>query len=190
MTPHWVPALDSPRLLAPTVYTAISSLARTHPEAESDILVAELDPELADTSAMTEAWGTDLHDSVNCVIVAGRRDGVERIAACCVRATTRANINHTVKRRLDVRKCSFLHMEAAVERTGMEYGGITPLGLDPSWPIWLDPLVTDGPAIIGSGLRISKIKLPGSLLAAFPGIDIVPDLAVAQDPPPVPGQDR
>lgn len=178
MKPAWMPAVDSPHLLAPAVARAIERFAHDHPDIAPQIRVAKIDPDRADTEQMTAAWGTDLFDSVNCVIVAGRRNGVEKTAACCVRATTRADINHTVKRMLDVRKCSFLHMEAAVERTGMEYGGITPLGLSSSWPVWIDPLVLSGPAIIGSGLRRSKVTMPGTALALFPGVQVVEGLAI------------
>ena len=65
----------------------------------------------------------------NCVVVGGKREGAERLAACVVLATTRADVNGTVRRYLDVRKASFLPMDRAVELTGMEYGGITPIGL-------------------------------------------------------------
>ena len=177
MTPTWLPALDNPHLIAPSVAQAISDLESVRPQAAAKIRVAEIDPEHADTQSMTDLWGTDLFDSVNCVIVSGRRAGEEKIAACCIRATTRADVNHTIKRRLDVRKCSFLHMEDTAAKTGMEYGGITPLGLDPEWPVWLDPLVIHGLAIIGSGLRTSKLKLPGTVLALFPGVEIVNGLA-------------
>lgn len=176
MTPRWTPAIENTHLLAPSVANSILAFGAQNPEVASHILVSEIDPNHADTAALT--LGTALFDSVNCVIVAGRRNGVERLAACCVRATTRANVNHTIKRRLDVRKCSFLHMEDAVERTGMEFGGITPLGLDSAWPVWLDTLVLNGPAIIGSGLRTSKIKLPGTVLAQFPGFEVIDGLAI------------
>ena len=56
----------------------------------------------------------------------GKRAGDERIAACVVRADTRADVNNVVRKALDVRKCSFLDHDRAVEETGMEYGGITP----------------------------------------------------------------
>ncbi len=61
--------------------------------------------------------------SANCVVVAGRRDGQPKMAACMVLATTRADVNGLVKRELDVRKASFAPMDLAVELTGMEYGG-------------------------------------------------------------------
>ena len=72
----------------------------------------------------------------NCVVIAGSRAGEERIAACVVRADTRADVNNRVRRLLDVRKASFLSMDRAVEESGMEYGGITPLGLPEGWRCW------------------------------------------------------
>ena len=99
-------------------------------------------------------------------MVAGRRDGEERVAACVVRADTRADVNNRVKQLLDVRKCSFLSMERAVEESGMEYGGITPVGLPASWRLLVDARAAElDVALIGSGVRRSKLLLPGLLLA-------------------------
>ncbi len=140
--------------------------------------VVEIDPELADTAAMSEAYDLPMSAGANCVIVAGRRDGVERIAACVVRADTRADINNRVKRLLDVRKASFLPMDRAVEESTMEYGGITPIGLPSQWRVLVDSRVTDiDVAIIGSGVRRSKLLLSGRLLADLPGAEVVDDLA-------------
>jgi prolyl-tRNA editing enzyme YbaK/EbsC (Cys-tRNA(Pro) deacylase) len=82
-----------------------------------------------------------------------------------------------VKRFLDVRKASFLPMERAVELTGMEYGGITPIGLPAGWPVLVDPQVIDtGVVLIGSGVRRSKILLPGRLLARLPDVEVIEGL--------------
>ncbi len=114
----------------------------------------------------------------NCVLVAGRREGEERVAACLVRADTRADVNHTVKRRLDVRKPSFLPLERAVAESAMEYGGITPVGLPAGWRLLVDARVVDiEVAVIGSGLRRSKLLVPGRLLALLPGAEVVEGLA-------------
>ncbi len=74
----------------------------------------------------------------NCVVVTGKRSGVQRWAGCVVLATTRADVNGVVRRWLDVRKASFASQEEAVARTLMEYGGITPPGLPAGWPVLLD----------------------------------------------------
>jgi prolyl-tRNA editing enzyme YbaK/EbsC (Cys-tRNA(Pro) deacylase) len=155
----------------------VTSALRQFPDA-AGVAVAGIDPALSDTAAFGAAYGVPPQVSANCVVVAGRREGAERIAACMVLATTRADINGVVRRALDVRKASFLPMERAVELTGMEYGGITPVGLPRSWPILVDARVADVEiAVIGSGVRRSKLVLPGRLIAALPQARVVEGLA-------------
>lgn len=166
------PALEHPDLLATPVRAA---LEQWPPAAE--VLVAPIDPELADTAAMTEAYDVPLAASANCVVVMGKRGGEERTAACVIPAHTRADVNSTVRRALDVRKASFLAHDRAVEETGMEYGGITPVGLPEGWRLLVDETATTiDLAIIGSGVRGSKLFLPGRLLAELPGAVVVPGL--------------
>ncbi|CAN5173259.1 YbaK/EbsC family protein [soil metagenome] len=170
---HTVPALDRPDLLAPSVAAALATFDRA-----AEVGVVEIDPELADTAALSETYGLGLDTGANCVLVAGKRDGQERVAACVVRADTRADINKRVKALLDVRKCSFLPMDRAVDESEMEYGGITPLGLPPAWRVLIDErVVSMETAIIGSGLRRSKILLAGDVLGALTGVEVVTDLA-------------
>ncbi len=167
-----LPPLDHPELLAAPVASALAAW----PES-AEVAVVRIDPELADTAAMTEAYDVSLLASANCVVVGGKRAGEERVAACVVRADTRADVNNLVKRLLDVRKASFLAMDRAVEETGMEYGGITPLGLPPSWRLLVDARCVDiDVAIIGSGVRRSKLVLPGALLARLPGAEVIENL--------------
>lgn len=181
----WVRALDHPELLAPSTRAAIEAWAAIDPDVPDAVLVTEIDPDLADTAALTAAYALPPAASANCVLVAGRREGEERVAAAVVRATTRADVNATVKRLLDVRKASFLPMDRAVEESGMEYGGITPLGLPGRYRVLVDGRVAvDDPAagptvIVGSGVRRSKIALPGALLARAPGVEVVDGLALA-----------
>jgi prolyl-tRNA editing enzyme YbaK/EbsC (Cys-tRNA(Pro) deacylase) len=69
-------------------------------------------------------------------------------------------------------------MEVAVAESGMEYGGITPVGLPASWAIWVDGAVADTELVcIGSGIRGSKLLLPGASLLKLPGAERVDDLA-------------
>ena len=68
-------------------------------------------------------------------------------------------------------------METAVELTGMEYGGITPIGLPGDWPIYVDEAVANTPrVVIGSGVRRSKLTLPGAALASLPGAVVLTGL--------------
>jgi prolyl-tRNA editing enzyme YbaK/EbsC (Cys-tRNA(Pro) deacylase) len=120
-----------------------------------------------------------LDASANCVVVAGKREGEVRYTACMVLATTRADVNGVVRRHLDVRKASFAPMAEAVELTGMEYGGITAIGLPKEWPLLVDEAVAATPyVIIGSGVRRSKIALPGAALAGLPTAAVLAGLGV------------
>jgi len=168
-----VPALSRPDLLAGPVAAAL----RGWPHAD-EVTVAEIDPELADTAAFCAAYQVGLDVSANCVVVAGKREGQVRYAACLVLATTRADVNGVVRRLLDVRKASFAAMDVAVAETGMAYGGITRIGLPASWPVFVDAAVAGtAEVVIGSGIRGSKLVLPGKALAGLPGAQVVDGLA-------------
>jgi len=170
-----VPASTRTDLLAEPVAKALAALA--DPDAVG-VGVAEIDPTLADTAAFCEAYGSPTDGSANCVIVAGRRGETTRYAACLVLASTRADVNGLVRKRLDARKASFAPMDDAVALTGMEYGGICPVGLPEDWPILVDAAVAACPAIvIGSGVRHSKLALPGSLAARLPAAEVTDHLA-------------
>jgi prolyl-tRNA editing enzyme YbaK/EbsC (Cys-tRNA(Pro) deacylase) len=169
-----VPALGSPDLLAEAVADALDGWPHA-----AEVEVVAIDPDLADTAAMTAAYDVPLTASANCVVVSGRRDGVERVAACVVRADTRADVNNLVKRSLDVRKASFLEVERAVEETGMEYGGITPVGLPEGWRLFVDAACLDiEVAIVGSGVRRSKLLLPGHRLGDLPRAEVLTGLGL------------
>jgi prolyl-tRNA editing enzyme YbaK/EbsC (Cys-tRNA(Pro) deacylase) len=169
-----VPALGRPDLLAPAVAGALAVLDGL----ADQVGVAEIDPSLADTAAFCERYGVSPGESANCVLINGRRGGETRFAACMVLATTRADVNGVVRRELDVRKASFAPHEVAVAETGMEYGGITPVGLPAGWPVLVDAAVTATPqVVIGSGVRRSKLVLPGAALGRLPGARVIEHLA-------------
>lgn len=158
----WHPAAGRTELLAPSVVAML--------DAVPSLEVSEIDPELADTAAFCAAYNSAPELSANCVVVAGRRGEVTRYAAVVVLATTRADVNKAVRKFLDVRKCSFAPMDDAVRLSGMEYGGITPIGLPADWPVLVDEQVANAPApvVIGSGLRASKCLVPPGELAGLP----------------------
>lgn len=176
-TLHVEPVLDRFDLVAEPVRRALEAWSGPVPAAE--IGVVEIDPELADTAAFCARYGVALEESANCVVVAGRRGGDTRMVACVVLATTRADVNGLVRRHVDARKASFAAMDVAVSQTGMEYGGITPIGLPDGWPVLVDAAVDSAErVVIGSGVRRSKIVLPGAALRQVPGADVLADLGL------------
>jgi prolyl-tRNA editing enzyme YbaK/EbsC (Cys-tRNA(Pro) deacylase) len=177
------PALARPDLLAAPVLGALRAWSvPAVPPGDvrvEEVRVAEIDPALADTAAFCAAYDIPLEASANCVIIAGRRGGDTRYAAALVLATTRADVNGVIRRRLDARKASFAPMDDAVAETGMEYGGITPVGLPSAWPLLVDEVVaaTDR-VVVGSGVRRSKLLLPGPTVAGLPGAVVLEGLGV------------
>ncbi|MFJ6133036.1 YbaK/EbsC family protein [Janibacter terrae] len=162
----WTPAAERTDLLAAPVAAAIAAV----PSAR----VAEIDPELADTAAFCEAYASPPQLSANCVVVAGRRGGETRHAAVLVLATDRADVNGVVRRHVDARKISFAPMDEAVELSGMEYGGITPVGLPEDWPVLVDEaVVAAGEVVIGSGVRGSKLLVDAAELAGLQGAEVL-----------------
>jgi len=172
------PAQTRLDLLAAPVSAALEVWPAEAPIDADQVMVAPIDPDLADTAAFCAAYGVAPEESANCVVVAGRRGGEVRYAACVILATTRADVNGVVRRHLDVRKASFAPVEDAVRLTGMEYGGITPIGLPASWPVLVDAQVVATPhVIVGSGVRHSKIAIAGPAVGALPGAEVVDGLA-------------
>ncbi|MCW2648385.1 MAG: hypothetical protein JWP07_4494 [Pseudonocardiales bacterium] len=161
----FVPATEAPELVAEPV--------RRHLQHDG-LWVGEIDPDLADTAAFCEHYDIGLDISANCVVVEAKR--AERVwhAACIVLATTRADVNGIVRKHLGARKISFAPMDTAVSLTGMEYGGITPIGLPADWPILLDQNVIDQElVIIGSGIRGSKLLVATGVLASLPTTEVL-----------------
>ncbi|GAA1601152.1 YbaK/EbsC family protein [Kribbella karoonensis] len=165
---EWKPAADVPELLAAPVRDALGDLPA---------YAAPIDAELADTAAFCAEYDVPMAASANCVIVLGKRAGEETHAAVLVLATDRADVNGVVRKHLGVRKISFAAQDDAVGRTGMEYGGITPIGLPADWPVLVDEaVVAAGPVVIGSGIRGSKILIDAAALAKLPAATVL-DLA-------------
>ena len=173
-----VPAMTRPDLLAEPVAATLRRL----PSVAAQVAVTEIDPDLADTAAFCDRYGVRAGESANCVVVAGRRGEATTLAACVVLATTRADVNGLVRRLLDVRKASFAPMDVAVAESGMEYGGITPVGLSSRWPLLIDRAVAEAAAVVvGSGVRRSKLVLPGAVLAELPNAQVLDGLGKPAD---------
>lgn len=171
----WLPLPEHLDLVGSPVALAAALAPSAH--------VATIDAALADTAAFCSAYDVPPDHSANCVIVAARRGAVTRYAAVMVLATMRADVNGVVRRHLDARRISFAPMDDAVRMTGMEFGGITPVGLGPEWPVLIDrAVVAAGEVVIGSGVRASKLLLDCHDLVGLPGAQVL-DLALAEGSP-------
>lgn len=162
----WLPAAHHLELVAPPVATALALVP--------GVRVAEIDASLADTAAFCEAYDVAPEASANCVVVEARRGEVTTLAAVMVLATDRADVNRVVRKHLGARKISFADQGKAQELTGMQQGGITPLGLPEGWPILVDEGVASaGLVVIGAGTRGAKLLLDGADLAKLPGAAVI-----------------
>jgi prolyl-tRNA editing enzyme YbaK/EbsC (Cys-tRNA(Pro) deacylase) len=135
------------------------------------------DPALADTAQFCAAYGFELGDSANTIVVVGKAEP-RRYAVCLVLATHRLDVNRTVRDRLGTRKASFASADETRALTGMEIGGVTPFGLPPDLPIWVDAAVMARPRIVlGGGSRSWKVIASPEILTTLPGVEVVEGLA-------------
>ena len=143
--------------------------------------VVACDPELADTGAFCAAYGFAPEDSANTILVVGKGGaGDGRIAACVVLATTRLDVNRTVRNRLASRKASFAGTDQTEASTGMTLGGVTAFGLPAAMPLWVDEHVMSRPRIVlGGGSRSWKVLCAPAELLRVDRAEVVPGLAHA-----------
>jgi prolyl-tRNA editing enzyme YbaK/EbsC (Cys-tRNA(Pro) deacylase) len=135
------------------------------------------DPALADTANFCQAYGFKPEESANTILVIGKSEPPV-FAACVVLATTRLDVNRTVKQRLGTRKASFAPAEETRNITGMEIGGVTVFGLPEHLPIWIDARVMDcQKVVLGGGSRSFKVIAEPSILLKLPGAEVVEGLA-------------
>lgn len=135
------------------------------------------DPALADTAAFCEHYGVDPGESANAILVDSRRPPGVR-ALCLLLATTRLDVNGTVRRRLGVRKLSFASPEVTREVTGMEIGGVTPFGLPADLPILVDDRITElDSCVVGGGSRAMKVRLDPEVFTRMSSVEVVEGLA-------------
>ncbi len=135
------------------------------------------DPALADTASFCAAYGFDPADSANTIIIVGKAEP-RRYAACVVLAPHRLDVNRAVRARLGTRRTSFAAADETRDLTGMEIGGVTPFGLPPGLPLWVDAAVmTRGRIVLGGGSRRWKVIAPPRILLSLPEVEIVEGLA-------------
>lgn len=140
--------------------------------------VIDCDPELADTAAFCAAYGYSPADSANAIVVIGKSQPPV-FAMCVVLATTRLDVNRTVRRRLGTKKASFAGAADTEALTGMTVGGVTPFAVPAGLPVWIDAEVMRRERIVvGGGSRACKVVGPPSMLLEVPGAEVVDGLAL------------
>ena len=139
--------------------------------------VMDCDPNLADTNVFCKEYGINLEDSVNAIVVK-TKTGELKYAACALLATTKLDINKTIRKKLVARKASFANIEETAKLTAMEIGGVTPITLPRSLPLWVDSKVMQRNTIVlGGGNRSSKIKVSPKIFNYTYNTEIVEGLA-------------
>jgi len=144
--------------------------------------IVPCDPELADTAQFCEAYGYSPDESANTILVVGKSNP-RAYVACVVLASTRLDVNGTVKKKLGIRRTSFASAEETLEITGQAIGGVTTFGLPDDLPIWVDEQVIRRERIIlGGGSRDRKIYASPAILEALPNVEVVEGLAKDFEP--------
>jgi prolyl-tRNA editing enzyme YbaK/EbsC (Cys-tRNA(Pro) deacylase) len=139
------------------------------------------DPSLSDTVAFARHYGYALERIVNTIVVRSRTDPPQ-LVACVLLGSTRVDVNGAVRRRMGVRKASFASAQEVGMLTGMPSGGVSPFGLPPGLPVWIDDRVVGGtePLIVGSGERASKLLVAPDAIAAIADAEVISGLAAAR----------
>lgn len=149
----------------PVEQRVVDALERTGTAYE----IIECDPEFADTAAFCERYGVDPAVSANTIVVGSKREP-RRFVACVVLATTRLDVNGTVKRGMDAGKVSFASAEDTIGLTGQLIGGVTALDLPESLALWVDSAVMACPGVVlGGGSRSMKVRCAPRVLLDLGG---------------------
>lgn len=134
--------------------------------------------ELADTARFCEHYGHSLEMSANALLIGSTR-GESKFALCIVLAHCRLDTNKVARKKLGVRRLSFATPEQTIEMTGMKLGGVTPVGVPSTLPVWIDLRVMECEKIIlGGGNRTSKLILPPDQLLKLSNVEVVENLAM------------
>jgi prolyl-tRNA editing enzyme YbaK/EbsC (Cys-tRNA(Pro) deacylase) len=139
--------------------------------------ILDIDPAFADTAQFCEKYGIPPDQSANTIIVASKKEP-KQYAACVVLATTRLDVNHAVRKAMNVSRLSFASADETRDLTGMMIGGVTVFALPPDLPIYVDEAVmAPGWIIVGGGSRSTKVKASPEVLRRLPNATVVPGLA-------------
>lgn len=159
----------------PVVLAALAALGAAYEH-------VPIDPAYADTAAFCAHYGESLDHAANTIVVASKKEP-KAYAACVVLATRRLDVNRRVRDLLGRGRLSFARSDEMRALTGMEVGGVTPFGLPPSLPLYLDGAMMHLPyVIVGTGGRTGKLRLAPAVFTRLPGAVVVEDLSLPGAP--------
>lgn len=177
-TLDFIPARRALDLVAPATGARLQALSGRF-SLDEDVQVGRINPDFAGGVDFCSRYGIEESKGANCVVVEGRRGERKTYAACLVPVCAgRTDFNGIVRKALDARQVSLAPLPLILERTGMEYGSITVVGLPEDWRIFIDSAVgRQDRVVIGSGLKISKMLVRTDLLKSLPGAEVIEGLA-------------
>ena len=138
-------------------------------------LVYTIDSDFSDTSAFSDKYGVPLERCANTIVTASGRGEKAKFSLALVPASGRLNTK-VIQSKVGGRT-SFARPEDAARVTGMEFGAITPLGLDRSIPLFVDSSLGSAEwFVVGAGVRGAKVVLTSASLSALKAV-VLPGLA-------------
>jgi prolyl-tRNA editing enzyme YbaK/EbsC (Cys-tRNA(Pro) deacylase) len=140
--------------------------------------VIPIDADYADTVAFCERYGFPMDQSVNTIIVGSKKEP-RQYCACLILATTRLDVNHTVRKLMSVSRASFASAEDTMALTGMMIGGVTAFALPAELPVYVDEKIMSlDYVILGGGSRSLKVKVGPEVVNYLPNTTVVPGLGL------------
>lgn len=175
MSLNFYPVLEKPDLVSASALSAIKAWkGQTH---VSDMRVAEIDPTLCGGEDFCAQYGIERSAGANCLIVEARRGEEKSYHACLAPVDAKMDLGGKLRKHLGARQVSLAPLDFVLEKTKMEFGSITPLGLPEGWQIFIDASLADIPRlVIGGGLCKSKLQLPLKALLQIPGAFLIQGL--------------
>lgn len=167
------PIIENENLVPSCIYEFVKKSIN-----KDKFLVAEIDSNYADGEKLCQKYGIKKECGFNCLIVeCKKRDNISHYALI-VPIGYKYNMGSVVRKYTNSRVVSVAPLDYVLEKTNMEYGSITPIGLPSDWKILVDPLIKNQEYIvIGGGLVKSKISLPTNIFLKLPNVEIVDGIA-------------
>ena len=168
-------ALSRQDLMAEPVWRVLENWTGRVPADRFEI--ADIDPAFSDTEAFCGHYGVDPGVAANTVIVEAKRGSESHLAAVVMLAAGRADLNGVVRKALRARRLSLAPKDLAIQKSGMEFGSITAIGLPSDWQLMVDARAAVIPKLLmGGGLRRSKLLFPGQALLELPNARVIENM--------------